>query len=184
MRCVLSLCNHNNMNSADDVLPQPQPAQQKPTSSFKFLKPLTLLVAALLIALVAGTGGYLLGSRTSQPATQESGTIQCRGGSSGFEITIQVPDQWVCQPDDYGLTLHSKLFKVEITYLDRLSVCPEPQDCTTSEFYTDDNLSLHLLNRKSEDVEIFGDLSDGFWRTSITYKDMQTRKLTEQEKVN
>jgi hypothetical protein len=170
------------MNSSEGVLPQPQLAHQKPASPFKFLKPLALLAAVIVIALVAGTGGYWLGSRTSKRDIWETGTIQCRGGSSGFKITIQVPDQWVCQPDNYGLALHSKLFKIEITYLARLPVCPNPQDCVTSEFYTDDNLSLQLLNRDGQDVEIFGDYKDGFWRTSVTYKDMETRKLTEHEK--
>jgi hypothetical protein len=120
------------MKSANDILLQPQPSLQKSNISFKQFKHIVLLVAALLIALVAGTGGYWLGSRTSQRAIWEAATIQCRGGSSGFEITIQVPDQWVCQPDNYGLTLHSQLFKVEITYLARLPVCPNPQDCVTS----------------------------------------------------
>jgi len=57
------------VNSDNNVLHQSQHIQQKPTTSFKFLKPLTLLGAALFIALVAGTGGYWLGARTHQEPT-------------------------------------------------------------------------------------------------------------------
>lgn len=61
------------MNSDNDLLHQPHPVQQKPTSSFKSLKQLALLAASLFIAVVAGTGGYWLGTGhkseiISQPA--------------------------------------------------------------------------------------------------------------------
>ena len=100
------------MDNADDALPQPQPAHQKPASPFKFLKPLALLVAVILVALVAGTGGYWLGTRSSQRATPESANVYvCRGGSF-FHIKIQTPDQWTCEPYQYGLILRSELFTV------------------------------------------------------------------------
>jgi hypothetical protein len=60
------------MNTDNDFLHQPHPTQQKLTSSFKPLKPLALFVAVLLIALTAGTGGYLLGIRTNQNASQST----------------------------------------------------------------------------------------------------------------
>lgn len=52
------------MNS-DDALHHPHPIQQKPTSSFK--SPLTLLAAVFFMAVVAGTGGYLLRISNNQP---------------------------------------------------------------------------------------------------------------------
>lgn len=54
------------MNSDNDLLHQPHPINQKPNSSFKSLKPLTLLAVVFFIALVAETGGYLLGARNKQ----------------------------------------------------------------------------------------------------------------------
>jgi hypothetical protein len=53
------------MNSAND-LPNQAYLNQEKISSFKPPKPLVLFAAALLIALVAGIGGYLLGNRNEQ----------------------------------------------------------------------------------------------------------------------
>src|SRR5918999_5600126 len=69
--CLLSLCNHILMNNAEDALHQPQPVQQQPKSSvplgdFKSLKPLAMLIAVILTAVIAGIGGYRLGIKTSQ----------------------------------------------------------------------------------------------------------------------
>jgi hypothetical protein len=179
MRCLPNICNHILMKNAEDVHPRPQPPQQKPTSSFKFLKPLILLAVAFLIALIVGPVGYLL----SSGAIQGLGSIHCRGGS-WFVVTVQVPNQWMCEPDDYGFTLRSKLFTVEISILARLPACSaHDPDCIVSEFYADDNLSLKLKTIKNKDLEIFGDYNDYYpVRISVTYKDMETRKLTESEK--
>jgi hypothetical protein len=57
---------HLAMNSDDNVHHQPQHAQQKPVGSFKLLKLLATLAAVLLIALVVGTGGYLLRAGNNQ----------------------------------------------------------------------------------------------------------------------
>jgi hypothetical protein len=54
------------MDNAEDILPQPQSAQQKLSNSSNLLEPLTIIVAVLLIALIAGTSGYLLGIRNEQ----------------------------------------------------------------------------------------------------------------------
>jgi hypothetical protein len=57
----------------DTDLPHQQPdSLQKPPRSFKSLKPLALIAAVLLIALVSGTGGYLLGIRSNQNMSQNT----------------------------------------------------------------------------------------------------------------
>jgi hypothetical protein len=86
VKSLPSLCNHIGMNSADNVLHQPQHLQQKPVGSFKLLKPLATLAAVFLIALVAGTGGYLLGITNNQSA------------SSLQAPTLTQPTQTVVQP--------------------------------------------------------------------------------------
>lgn len=53
------------MNSDTDLLHQPDTLQQEPTGSFKSIKPLALLTAVLLIALVAGAGGYSMGTKST-----------------------------------------------------------------------------------------------------------------------
>lgn len=54
------------MNRDNDLLHQLHSIQQKPTSSFKSLKPLALLAVVFFIAVVAGAGGYWLGIKTGQ----------------------------------------------------------------------------------------------------------------------
>jgi hypothetical protein len=54
------------MNSDNDVLYKSQHLQQKPATSPKSLKLLTILAAILVIATVAGIGGYLLGMTNNQ----------------------------------------------------------------------------------------------------------------------
>jgi hypothetical protein len=54
------MCNHVFMKKEGDFSHQPRPIQQKP---------LALIAIALLIALVAGTAGFVLGRQTSQKAT-------------------------------------------------------------------------------------------------------------------
>jgi hypothetical protein len=72
---------------------------------------------------------------------------------------------------------------VEIETLARLPACSaNDKECSVSEFYADDNLSLKVKTINNKDIEIFGNYNDGFPWVSITYKDMETRKLTEQEK--
>jgi hypothetical protein len=53
------------MNSSDDAFSELQPAQQKSTISFTLFKLIALLAAVFLVAILAGTVGYLLGARTS-----------------------------------------------------------------------------------------------------------------------
>ena len=60
------------MNSDNDLSHQPQPAQQKANTSFNSLKPLVLLATVLLIALVAGMGGYLLRIRKNEQSIPQS----------------------------------------------------------------------------------------------------------------
>ena len=157
-----------------------------------------MLAAVLVITVIAGIGGYLLGSRSSQRISRESITIPisptavqpndtvvlCRGSKLG--ITVQVPDQWICEPGDYFLTLRSKLFTIQISNLGRGTVCPKPSPaCITSEFYADNNVFLDLWTVNNKDIEIFGTFRqayDGLTWISITYKGMETRKLTAYEK--
>jgi len=54
------------MISNTDLPHQPDTIQQQASRSFKPLKLLLLIAPVLLIALVAGTGGYLLGIKTTQ----------------------------------------------------------------------------------------------------------------------
>ena len=57
---------------SDTGLPRQQHTTQKKLSSFKTLKPLAILIIILLIVLVVGTGGYLLGVRANQNASQDT----------------------------------------------------------------------------------------------------------------
>lgn len=54
------------MNNDNDLLPLPPPINQKPNSSFKSLQPLALLAVVFFIAVVVGTGSYLLRIKTGQ----------------------------------------------------------------------------------------------------------------------
>jgi hypothetical protein len=58
------------MISDSDLPHQADIVQQQPPRSFKLLILLTLIAAVLLTAILAGTGGYLLGIRTSQRMPQ------------------------------------------------------------------------------------------------------------------
>jgi hypothetical protein len=62
------------MNSTDNMRHQSQRLQQKPAPSFNLLKSLTIIAAVLLIALVAGTGGYFLGTRNNQSVPSSQST--------------------------------------------------------------------------------------------------------------
>jgi hypothetical protein len=66
------------MISDTDLPAQPHTVQQQSLRYFKLLKPLALLATVFLIALMAGTGGYLLGMRNTQstPPSQPSPSPQ------------------------------------------------------------------------------------------------------------
>jgi hypothetical protein len=76
------------VNSDTDLLQQPQPIRQKPNSSFNTLKLLALLISVFLIALLAGTGGYLLGRSTGR-ATSPSQSLPNVTITAKPIITIQ-----------------------------------------------------------------------------------------------
>jgi hypothetical protein len=54
------------MNSNNDLSNQPDPIQQKMPGSFKQIKLFTLVTTIFFIAIIAGTGGYFLGMRSSR----------------------------------------------------------------------------------------------------------------------
>jgi hypothetical protein len=74
--------------STDNDLPHlSDTLQQQPPRSFKPLKPHALLAAGLLIALVAGVGGYLLGIRANQNAPQSAPKVSFRPSPTGAAQT-------------------------------------------------------------------------------------------------
>jgi hypothetical protein len=62
------------MSSDNDVLHQPQYAQQKPSNSSKTLKPLVMLTTVLLVAVATGISGYILGRGVNKqpPSPQDT----------------------------------------------------------------------------------------------------------------
>jgi hypothetical protein len=91
------------MSSENDLPYQPHPIQQKPADSFKLLKPLALFTTILLITLMAGTGGYLLGRRTSQTAPQSTQRVSFQPSSTitaQFSVStpLPIPTQAITSP--------------------------------------------------------------------------------------
>jgi hypothetical protein len=77
------------MNNPEDVPPQPQLGQQRPTTHFKSLKPLSIIAAVFLIALVAGTGGYLLERQETGLSTQPKQSVRAPAINQSLETIVQ-----------------------------------------------------------------------------------------------
>jgi hypothetical protein len=76
------------MESNTDLSHQPDTVQQPP--SFKPRKPIILFTAVLLIAIMAGAGGYLLGSRNVASVPQLQTTPQPETSQSTLSISPQL----------------------------------------------------------------------------------------------
>jgi hypothetical protein len=95
------------MNS-DDVLHQPQHIQhiqQERIISFKAFKPLAMLAAVFIIAVIAGTGGYWLGARNNQSISllQPTTSVQVATISQVTPTIISnKEDEHIYTPSLYG----------------------------------------------------------------------------------
>jgi hypothetical protein len=59
------------VNSDNDLISQPNTIQQKPKSSPKSVKPLSLFAAILIVTFLVGIGGYFLTIKTKQNASRK-----------------------------------------------------------------------------------------------------------------
>ena len=102
------------MSSDTNLLHQPDTLEQQPSRSFKPLKLFTLSATVLFIALLVGTGGYLLGARSKQIVfPPQPGTIMM---PSPPITTQQLPSSLI--PDGFGKwqTYTDNNFRFELQY--------------------------------------------------------------------
>lgn len=122
--------------------------------------------------------------------TTTSKTNFCRDDRLG--ILLDLPNNWKCEVSERQVKILSDLFKVVISDAPRESHCggvpPPDKKCVVTAFYSSDIINLSLYTYDNVDKEIFGVFKNDFGGSrlyarwlSITYKDMEKRKLTNSE---
>lgn len=132
--------------------------------------------------------------------TDDSGVIpDCSNTLLGLTVKAPFPSaSWYClskaeNGEEGWIDIKSDLFTIRLSNLTRGPFCgnmPENRlDCTISPFYSNKITDLYTYNFQGQDKEIFGILNYRFqkpgankiWQ-SIIYTDMESRKLTQNEK--
>jgi hypothetical protein len=144
------------MTSLSELPHQPDIHHQQPPRSFTQLKVLTPIVAILLSAVMAGTGGYLLGIKNTQsiPTSQPSPTVivNMRGGewkkytNEQLGLSFNYPNDWkvnnkVSNSENYQ-------FAHRIVYLAPLNYVEDNYAISLLYYENPENLSLDELNKK------------------------------------
>ena len=155
------------MNSDNDPPQQQQPSEQKLTISSNTVSLFTILIIILFVAVLAGTGGYLLGIKTYQQKFQSSNDAPLYLSPTPIieiPLTSFVPKAYYPVPTtDPSKTSNWKTYKSEnnsftFRYPPRMHVnVPE--------------LSLEDIERGEENI---------FFTTPITYNDYLTKKYKQE----
>lgn len=145
--------------------------------------------------------GNITPSPTGSPGGDDNNGIipDCSNDVLGLTVKAPFPsDSWFClskhESDQEGwIDVKSDLFTIRLSNLFRGPFCGSStsnmKDCTVSPFYSNKITDLYMYNFKGEDKEIFGILNYKFQRSnqkkiwqSIIYQNMETRRLTQNEK--
>jgi hypothetical protein len=152
------------MNNSDDASSEPHPAQQKSTTSFKSLKPLAIIVAVLLIALIAGTSGYLLGLRTNQNTSQSTQRVFLQPSpTTTLQFSIPTPSLSPTQP---MVTMNGKTY-IDTDYGFKANY---PQEFTSRQMggnilFESEILRISMQRWLSQNFNPYRETIDMFWFT-------------------
>ena len=132
----------------------------------------------------------------------ETSSNVCKSVNLGVSLVLPNKD-WSCEIDNLGkdqkgwdgtLSLKTSIFLVRISSLGRGAFCSpsdnDPQSprydptnsCTTSIFYSKNDIKLETFKLNGQIKEIFGQINGGP-SVSISYNNMETKELSEKDKL-